>query len=616
LGSVVKEMLVAAARALDGGRPAEARDRLLSVPLARCDRAQRLVAVALWKRVLLASFAGPSPAADVLAAFDSIAAAAANAAHVWSAYQAIPILEAELGPTDTAAMVAASLWDCVLQSDRAMFVFVFDLFFRGRGERCVPALEQYLAEQKSYVPSYWQFVLLSKCHPEKSHLDFAALASRLLRNSRRPDLAPLFDVYLKQMRQAPVNEIAAAVRALPDSQRIAVAEYMAGMGYTTEELRIVTACCEELAAKSGGRELAGLMQARLANAERRWTDAIEFAKRARTDVRLGAAADLQRALALAHLNKAADAVALLDEICASTGASHFEQARATFIRVTTELIRKGAPLPEQRQPDFPAGVGRPLAQSLWVGRSLRWIERLCIKSYLDNGWRFQLYAYDEPDNVPDGCEVLDASAIIPAKDVFKEGYGSGSHAGSIGAFSDLFRYALLHKRGGMWTDTDVINCRKFEPDGKRFISTELSDAGLVTLNGAIMAAPAGDELVGRAYDRARALLASNEKMFFTRIGPYLLAEVALDLGVDTIELMPPAFLSPISWMNTATLLQPFDVLMSREDFKQAINIHVFTETWRTLGLGLDQPPSPQTFLGRLYADRLGEASGLPERMRA
>lgn len=161
-------------------------------------------------------------------------------------------------------------------------------------------------------------------------------------------------------------------------------------------------------------------------------------------------------------------------------------------------------------------------------------------------------------------------------------------------------------RGGLWTDTDVINFRKYDADGKRFVSTEVNDAGIITPNGAIMAAPAGDELVTRAYARARALLSSDEAMFFTRIGPVLLAEVALELGVGAVELMPLSFLGPISWINTAFLLQPFEVVMARPEFQQAVNVHVFTETWRTLGLGLDQPPSKETFLGRLYADHFGE----------
>ena len=53
--------------------------------------------------------------------------------------------------------------------------------------------------------------------------------------------------------------------------------------------------------------------------------------------------------------------------------------------------------------------------------------------------------------------------------------------------------------------------------------------------------------------------------------------------------------------NTASLLQPFERMMAREDMRQAVNLHVYTEMWRTLGLGLDRPPEPDTFIGRLYA---------------
>jgi hypothetical protein len=617
----MREALLAAARALDTGKPHEARQYLRSFPLVRCDRPERLVAVALWKRLLGSAPNDPAPPDEnqrkVLAALDSMAAAAVNRSQVWNAYEAILVLEARVGPEETTAIVASTIWDCVLKTDPAMFTAVFQLFFRGGGERCIDALEQFLAEQESYMPSYWLFVLLIKNASMRSHSEFRALAAQLLEKTRRTDLAPLFEVYLMQMRQAPVSEIVAAARALASApQRALVAHYMTGMGYTLEELRIAVDASAYLAGDSDAPTV-GMMQARLAIAETRWQDALESAELARSDPRYRHDANLLRALALARLKKVESAVAQLDEVLASPDAVPFHRARAAFIQVTTELVARGLPLPEECRPKLAAAaVGRPLAQSLWVGPKLRWIEQLCIKSYLDNGWRFQLYVYDEPDNVPEGCEILDASAIIPTKDVFVEGQGSGLHAGSVGAFSDLFRYQLLCKRGGMWTDTDVINFRKFEPDGQRFISTEATDAGLITLNGAMMAAPAGDEMVIRAYERARTLLSSRDRMFFTRIGPYLLAEIVLELGVDKIELMPLGFLSPISWMNTASLLQPFERIMARPEFQQAINVHVYTEMWRTLGLGLDQPPGSDTFLGRLYAEHCGEESPIAKAVNA
>lgn len=122
--------------------------------------------------------------------------------------------------------------------------------------------------------------------------------------------------------------------------------------------------------------------------------------------------------------------------------------------------------------------------------------------------------------------------------------------------------------------------------------------------------------MARAYQRACVLLAANDRMFFTRIGPYLLAELVIEMGVDGIELMPPGFLSPVSWMNTASLLQPFERMMAREDMRQAVNLHVYTEMWRTLGLGLDRPPEPDTFIGRLYAHHFGEENAMQEAVNA
>jgi hypothetical protein len=61
----VKDALLAAARALDGRHWEEARERLRSAPLVRCDRSQRLVAVALRQRILAHSRNGnPAPNSD------------------------------------------------------------------------------------------------------------------------------------------------------------------------------------------------------------------------------------------------------------------------------------------------------------------------------------------------------------------------------------------------------------------------------------------------------------------------------------------------------------------------------------------------------------------------
>ena len=527
----------------------------------------------------------------------------------WAAYRAFRVLENWLGAADAAAIVATVLWGRILDAPEGVFTTSLDLFFRaGVIERFDNAWKQYLAHRKDYVPDYWHFLVHAKTIRTSSHADLAIEVVDYLRVAGREELVPLIEVYLLQMRQTDSTEVFDAALALTEpTHRAQVAEFMTGMGYMAEELRNAVSIYRNLAKGTSLDPAAiSLMEARLATADGKWTDVIDFAKKTNNCPKYRYAGELLYANALANLGQTHEAREKLNAVTKADDAGGDLHARAEFINVTVELIEKGVALPNAKEiPKLRDMPGRPLAQSLWVGRRLRWIERLAIKSYLNNGWRFQLYVYEDPDNVPEGCEVLDANAIIPHREVFREGQNSGLHAGSVGAFSDLFRYRLLHLRGGMWTDTDVINFQKFDPDGERFISTEIADGGLVTLNGAIMAAPAGDKFVGRAYDRARELLSSDD-MFFTRIGPYLLAEILREVGVENVNLMPPNFLSAVYWMNTATLLKPYDVVIRRPEMQDIVNLHIYTEMWRVLGLGLESPPTKETFLGKLYADHFGD----------
>ena len=356
----MKDALLAAARALDGGHWEEARERLRSAPLVR---SQRLVAVALWQRILAHSRKGnPAPDSDgtTFPALNEFRAAAVNAAHVWRMYQAIPVLTERIGAVDAAAVVATTAWDLILASHPAVFTSAFELFFKAGGQRCVDAWEQFLAAQRDYAPSYWLFMLLMKCFSAASNSDFAVMAARSLQNVGRNDLAPLFVVYLQQMRQAPVSEIAAAARALAASvHRAQVAEYMIDMGYSAEELPLIVDAFAALVGDSETDKAAlAFMQARLANSECRWRDVLEFAQRASTEPRHRQAADLLRANALAGMNEAERAITVLDDILAGAEASRSTAPGRHSL--PPELARRRLPpLQERPRKTLPATPGGP-----------------------------------------------------------------------------------------------------------------------------------------------------------------------------------------------------------------------------------------------------------------
>ncbi len=98
----------------------------------------------------------------------------------------------------------------------------------------------------------------------------------------------------------------------------------------------------------------------------------------------------------------------------------------------------------------------PIIQSLWIGKPLSNLEKLCIQSFMDNGHEFHLYTYDSVGEIPAGCIVKDGNAILPATDIFI------SKSGTVGGFSDWFRYALLYKKGGWWVDMDMICIKPFD----------------------------------------------------------------------------------------------------------------------------------------------------------
>src|SRR5262245_2642869 len=97
-------------------------------------------------------------------------------------------------------------------------------------------------------------------------------------------------------------------------------------------------------------------------------------------------------------------------------------------------------------------------KSLWIGRRLSTMEQLCIESFLQNGYDFDLYTYGDVKNVPDGTTLLDANEILPEKWVTHFRYDKRP---SISPFSNVFRYKLLHDKGGIWVDMDVVCLRPF-----------------------------------------------------------------------------------------------------------------------------------------------------------
>tara|TARA_Y100001970_G_scaffold284650_1_gene402445 strand:+ start:2823 stop:3590 length:768 start_codon:yes stop_codon:yes gene_type:complete len=99
-----------------------------------------------------------------------------------------------------------------------------------------------------------------------------------------------------------------------------------------------------------------------------------------------------------------------------------------------------------------------IIQSLWVGGELSKMEQLCAKSFVDNGHTYHLYTYGDVKNIPEGVIIKDGNEIVDKSEIFR--YKNGS----LSAFSNYFRFNLLHKKGGYWVDADVLCVKPFKFD--------------------------------------------------------------------------------------------------------------------------------------------------------
>jgi hypothetical protein len=127
----------------------------------------------------------------------------------------------------------------------------------------------------------------------------------------------------------------------------------------------------------------------------------------------------------------------------------------------------------------------PTVHMFWHGPPLSRLEQLCLSSFVANGHRLDLYTYDEPQGVPEGVNIVDASPILPRDLLFKH-----RRTGSVGIFADWFRYRLLRTKGGIWADTDVVCLKPLQLANPAIFAWQDDQ----TINNAILGLPAGHEL--------------------------------------------------------------------------------------------------------------------------
>ena len=141
-----------------------------------------------------------------------------------------------------------------------------------------------------------------------------------------------------------------------------------------------------------------------------------------------------------------------------------------------------------------------IMQSLWIGKPLSKLEQLCLKSFVDNGHTVHLYVYDKVGNIPTGVIVKDGNEILDKSEIYR--YKNGS----VSAFSNLFRFTLLYKKGGYWIDADLLCVRPIKLKEDYVFSSEPDEEyKFKRINAGLIKLPKGSKeaLLGMEIQRQR-----------------------------------------------------------------------------------------------------------------
>ena len=232
-----------------------------------------------------------------------------------------------------------------------------------------------------------------------------------------------------------------------------------------------------------------------------------------------------------------------------------------------------------------------VVQSFWYGPTMTAYERLSIKSFLDCGHRYRLFAYRPDLDVPEGCELADAAAILPEDRVFF--YDRGKGRGSVAAFSNLFRYQLLFERGGWWVDTDVVCQSRRLPADRYVFGAQASGE----VNCAVLRCPARSRLMRRCLE---ASLAKGTDIGWGETGPTLLSRLVAEERLGRFVKDGRVFY-PYDWSEATRALDPAHAARLGLMSADATLVHLWNEMLRRAGVDKSAPPPAGSFLAGLFA---------------
>ncbi|WP_139452887.1 glycosyltransferase [Campylobacter armoricus] len=206
------------------------------------------------------------------------------------------------------------------------------------------------------------------------------------------------------------------------------------------------------------------------------------------------------------------------------------------------------------------------------------MELLSIKSFLDNGYKFELYTYNLDDRIFnklneifDNFELKDANEIIPFKNYFSDDRGAG-----VAAFSDYFRFNMLYLRGGVWVDLDMICLNYLDLNQEYVFSQEIDeDETKPRITTSFLKFPQYSDFGKNLIQEANKIINNQKIIEWGAIGPWFLANQVKKMGLESFA-WDYKMTCQISYLEAKNFIDPNKNIDTTQPF-----LHLFSEIWNT-----------------------------------
>jgi hypothetical protein len=238
---------------------------------------------------------------------------------------------------------------------------------------------------------------------------------------------------------------------------------------------------------------------------------------------------------------------------------------------------------------LPAATAPQVVQTFWHGRAIGAYQLLCLRSFADRGHQVEVFSYDSDLRLPGWIERRQAAEILPRDQVLRplEGKRFAIHG-------HLFRYALLHQRGGWWIDPDVALLKPDLPDQKLFFAGY--DIFNRTSTGALKF-PKGHPIIQAALNKTLSL--GGDVAAWEQAGASLLTDLIRENGLDA-ALRTQGPLGPLTWFEVPDLFDPARTADLEARCNPATFLQLHDDVWRRAGVPHRLGPPEGSLLDVLF----------------